>query len=390
MAAETQHFKVDNGDMTLIELESGRKILVDINIRKAADDDEEDTPDVAGQLKKALDRDGDGRLYVDAFMLTHPDKDHCAGLEEHFHLGQIEDWSEEDDKIVIREMWSTPFFFHSASKDNPRCPDAKAWAKEANRRVSVFEDESNIEDGDRILILSADEDGNTDDLDDILIEAGDSFSAVCGQSDAGFEAVLLAPLPIEDDDDEDELQSKNNTSAVTRFSLAQDDTEEAAQYLFCGDAEVAVLEKVWNRYGSTPEALQYDVLIAPHHCSWHSLSHDSWSEKGRDGEVSEHARAALSQAKDGAIILASSKEIMDDDSDPPCIGAKEVYEEILSSDGTDGEFRSLADESGDEPFKLEITEDGPKPVALAMAAVMTTSTAIGVEAQAHGCRKKGT
>ena len=390
MAAETQHFKVDNGDMTLMELQSGRTILVDINIRKAADDadDDDDTPDVANQLRDALDRDSDGRLYVDAFMLTHPDKDHCAGLETHFHLGKIEDWSPEDDKIVIREMWSTPFFFHPASKDNPRCPDAKAWAKEAKRRVGVFEDEDSVEEGDRILILSEDDDGNTDGLDDILVEAGDTFSAICGHSNEGFEAVLLAPLPVDEDDDEDELQSKNNTSAVTRFTLAQDDAEDAAQYLFCGDAEVAVLEKIWNEYGSTPEVLQYDVLISPHHCSWHSLSHDSWSEKGRDGEVSKDARSALSQANDGAIILASSKEIEDDDSDPPCVGAKEEYEDILSSNGTDGDFRCLAEENGDKPFKLEITEHGPKPAALAVAAVMSTSTAIGVEAQAHGCRNK--
>ena len=388
MAAETQHFKVDNGDMTLMELKSGRKILVDVNIRKAADDDDDETPDVASQLRDSLDRDSDGRLFVDAFMLTHPDKDHCAGLEEHFHLGKIGEWSSEDDKVVIREMWSTPFFFHSASKENPRCSDAKAWAKEAKRRVGVFEDEDSVEDGDRILILSADEDGSTDDLGNILVETGETFSTICGQTDEGFEAVLLAPLPIEDDDDEDELQSKNNTSAVTRFTLAKDDTEDAAQYLFCGDAEVAVLEKIWDEFGETPEVLQYDVLIAPHHCSWHSLSHDSWSEKGRNGEVSEDARSALSQAKDGAIILASSKEIKDDDSDPPCIGAKEEYEAILSSDGTDGDFRCLADESGDNPFKLEITEDGPKPAALAMATVMSSSSAIGVEAQAHGCGTK--
>jgi len=29
----TVHFRVDNGDMTLVEFESGRKLLIDINIR---------------------------------------------------------------------------------------------------------------------------------------------------------------------------------------------------------------------------------------------------------------------------------------------------------------------------------------------------------------------
>ena len=41
---KTVHFRVANGDMTLVELESGRCILVDINIRAAADDPDDDTP----------------------------------------------------------------------------------------------------------------------------------------------------------------------------------------------------------------------------------------------------------------------------------------------------------------------------------------------------------
>ena len=48
--------------MTLVELESGRKILIDTNIRAAADDPDDDTPDVATILPNRLDRDSQGRL----------------------------------------------------------------------------------------------------------------------------------------------------------------------------------------------------------------------------------------------------------------------------------------------------------------------------------------
>ena len=48
MAAKSTHFRVGNGDMTLIKLDSGRCILIDINIRSAADDTQDSTPDVAG------------------------------------------------------------------------------------------------------------------------------------------------------------------------------------------------------------------------------------------------------------------------------------------------------------------------------------------------------
>ena len=32
-------------------------------------------------------RDAQGRRYVDAFLVSHPDKDHCTGLRKHCHMG---------------------------------------------------------------------------------------------------------------------------------------------------------------------------------------------------------------------------------------------------------------------------------------------------------------
>ena len=115
MTASIEFFPVGNGDMTLIRLATGRTILIDINIRNDADDqNKHDYPDVAKMLKDRLERDADNdnRLYVDAFVLTHPDQDHCGGLQNHFHLGAPSTWKkpegEELEKILIHEMWSAP------------------------------------------------------------------------------------------------------------------------------------------------------------------------------------------------------------------------------------------------------------------------------------------
>ena len=43
MTAVITFFSVGNGDMTLIELESGKTILIDVNIRAAADDPDDST-----------------------------------------------------------------------------------------------------------------------------------------------------------------------------------------------------------------------------------------------------------------------------------------------------------------------------------------------------------
>ena len=64
------------------------------------------------------------------------------------------------------------------------------------------------------------------------------------------------------------------------------------------------------------------MLVAPHHCSWHSLSWDSWSDYGEDAEVFPEMRATLSARRDRAMIVASSNRILDDDNDPACIRAK--------------------------------------------------------------------
>ena len=330
MTAQLSFFPVGNGDMTLVQTEGGNRILIDMNIRSAADDPDDDTPDVAAKLRDKLVRDAAGRLYVDVLLLSHPDEDHCRGLRRHFHLGPPDEWSKSADKIVIREIWSSPMVFRRASRRHVLCDDARAFNAEARRRVRVFRDTPwNVGDGDRILILGEDEDGKTDDLQTILVRVDHPFSRVNGQHDHSMTSLLLAPLPTDDDDDE-EVVSKNNSSTILRFSLSGAGIADKCRFLTGGDAEVAIWEKLWQRHSRRADWLSYDILLSPHHCSWHSLSYDSWSEMREDAEVSEDARSALSQARSGATIVASSYPIEDDDNDPPCIRAKREYEAIAS------------------------------------------------------------
>ena len=56
MTADLSFFPVGNGDMTLVQTEGGHKILIDMNIRAAADDPDDDAPDVAAKLRDKLSR----------------------------------------------------------------------------------------------------------------------------------------------------------------------------------------------------------------------------------------------------------------------------------------------------------------------------------------------
>jgi len=361
MTAKIEFFPVGNGDMTLITLESGRTILIDVNIRKAADDeDDEDAVDVAQLLRDRIERDAEGRLYVDAFLLSHPDEDHCRGLTRHFHLGPPADWNKKGDLILIREMWSSPIIFRRKKDvDGKLCDDADAWWGEARRRVNLYrsaQQKSSIKDGDRIQVLGEDKDGKTDDLTDILVEADTQITRIGGDADGTFYGWLLAPHLVSKEEAET-LSGKNHSSTVVRFGIQGGNQADACQFLTGGDAAVENWERVWARNKNRKSRLSYHILLAPHHCSWHSLSYDSWSDKGEDAEVSADARSALSQIVDGASIVASSNEIKDDENDPPCIRAKREYEDISST--ANGTFLCTTEECGTGVLLFEIDADGP-------------------------------
>jgi len=365
--------------MTLIVLGDKQQtaILIDCNIREAADDPDDDTRDVAKDLRERLQRDSQGRPYVDAFLSSHPDQDHCRGIRKHFHLGALENYPddkkpENEKKILIREMWSSPIVFRRASKDHILCDDALAFQKEAKRRVQLARDKqcSGIEAGDRVLILGEDVDGKTDDLRAILVKLDEVFDTVNGAPNQVFKARLLAPLPMSNDEEEEEGLSKNHSSVVLNIELADDPNRRTVKdFLTGGDAEVLIWEKLWDKYKKEPEVLAYDSMLTPHHCSWHSLSHDSRTDLGDKAEVSADAKSALSQIRQGGYIIASSCPIKDDDCDPPCHAARLEYESI--ADGAEGEFVCTGEyPTESDPAPLEFTiSDGKLAKSVRKAAM---------------------
>ncbi len=333
MSAKIEFFPVDNGDMTLITLESGRRILIDVRV---CEDLEEGEKSVIEMLRDRLDLDRDehNRLYVDVFLLTHPDQDHTLGLSKYFHLGPISTWKEDEDKIIIKEMWSSPIIFRRKVKTSiTLCDDAKQWSIEARRRVQAFRDGHGAEDGNRILVMGEDIADKTEGLDAIRIPAGEVFNRINGDQDDSFTADLIGPSTIHDEDIEDAL-AKNRSSVVCRFNIKSNSNDFF--FLCGGDAEVLVWERLWHKYQATPTVLEYDLLQTPHHCSLHSLTVDSWTEKRNAIVINEDARKALSQARHGATIVASCKPIENDDNDPPSFRASQEYQATANS--VDGDF----------------------------------------------------
>lgn len=369
MAASITFFPVGCGDMTLLKLADSARttVLIDINIRGAADDLDDDTRDVAKDLRDRVDRDSKNRPYVDAFLMTHPDADHIRGLQNHFWLGPLADYPDDkkpdaEKRLVIREMWSSPLVYRRADKSHPLSADAKAFNAEAKRRVKVNRDKKfdGVDDGDRILVMGEDENGKTNNLTSILVKVDEQFSCINGVNKKGyFTATLLAPLPKQEVAEEEEKLGKNHSSVILNMMIGADaKTPDGCKFLSGGDAEVLIWERQWERHKDT-KVLEYDLLQAPHHCSWHTLSHESWSETKGKAKVSADARSALSVTRKGAMIVASCAPIKDDYNDPPCFGAKREYEAIAKCAG--GSFTCVGEqptESNPEPLELTVSAEG--------------------------------
>lgn len=387
MPSQITFFPVGNGDMGLIRLNDTDKtsILIDINIRQNSEDDDTQC-DAADELRKRLKQDKDGRPYVDVFVLTHPDQDHCRGLQEHFHLDSIENYDDEpeegkDKKIIIRELWSSPMIFRRASRNNKLCEDAKAFNKEAHRRIKLFKEKGLGEEGNRILVIGEDENGKTDVLQDILVKIDEEFKTINNKTNDLVYVSVLAPLPPQDEEEKEQQLSSNGSSIILRFSIKsnKNDSEAACRFLVGGDADVFIWEKLWEKHKDNPETLGYDVLLTPHHCSWHSLSYDSW-DTAPNPQVSHDARSALAQARSGATLIASSNPIKDDENDPPCWGAKLEYKKIAKEAGISATFICAGehpDENSPEPYEIEIHSEGhqrPAIKAIGSASIIYGST----------------
>lgn len=370
MPTTVTFFPVDNGDMTLVKFGDSHEttLLIDVDIRQDADNPDGEARHVAKDLRDRLKKDDKGRPYVDAFLLSHPDEDHCRGVTKHFHLGPLGDYPDDkkdykDKKIVIREIWSSPIVFRRSSKTHTLCDDAKAFSAEARRRVAVNRTKKfDVDAGDRIQIMGEDIDGKTDDLGPIVRKVDTTFNTINGSASVYFSARLLAPIDATDDEELEECLAKNQSSVIINFTLAADaTTPDGAKFLTGGDAEVFIWDRQWQRHKDEPQVLEYDLLQTPHHCSWHSLSEESWADSGGKAKVNTSARSALSQTRSGAVIVASCKPISDDDSDPPCIGAKREYVSIVGAAEKffcTGEYPKA---DAVEPLVFAVTAGGMQP-----------------------------
>lgn len=312
--ASITFFPVGNGDIAVIRLTDQTDVVIDCNVRKPEGD--EGCYDVHDHLLRHVKK-ADDVPYVDAFILTHADQDHCRGFPRIFYTGDPSEYTETDKKegrIRINELWFTPRLF--SQYEDELCDDAEAFLEEAQRRMELYRsgDVNVIEAGNRIRIIGYSDSPELEGLEDIISVPGTETRDfdLSAKNDCTF--FIHAPFKQDTDSEDGE---RNNTSVVLQARFDIDNEQSACLVMFGGDADYTVWEHILEM--SDDDTLTWDLFLAPHHCSWTFFNQHGVSEPY------ESSMEVLGKRREGAKIIASCKPIKDDDNNPPSYNAKEIY-----------------------------------------------------------------
>src|SRR2546427_2506447 len=84
---------------------------------------------------------------------------------------------------------------------------------------------------------------------------------------------------------------------------------DGANFFGGGDFEVYIGTRQWQRHKAEADVLEYDIMQAPHHCSWHSLSYDSWSDyREKADRKSTRLNSSHSQISYAVFCLKKKKK----------------------------------------------------------------------------------
>ena len=341
---------VENGDSTTVVIDSDTHLQVDLNHLEKAEDDDEAAWPVIDELVERLP-EVDGRPYLSAFALTHPDQDHCRGFERLL------------DEVDIGELWFTPRIFREYTKD--LSDDAEAFKREAERRVEKTIEAGGDDpgSGDRVRIFgyseTLEEDEFKDFPEDRLTVPGNELTTI-DEQDKSDELRVFVHAPFKDDDAGD----RNDTSLGMQLTLYDGAMELRA--LLLGDLSYPIVKRIFDVSDSGD--LAWNVLLAPHHCSKSVMY---WKDDGDDKEkLKKHIVDEMDEAsRTPNRVVSSSKTVPSSNKagdDPPHAKAKKQYETITDS------FLCTMDQ--DEPIVVEF-KDGEIAFAGVAAAAKAASKA---------------
>lgn len=305
------------GDTTTIVVSEGEVIQIDINDKLMADEEGNEHIPIVDELEARLPQ-RDGRPYLSCFILTHPDLDHCRGFADLLK------------RVTIGEIWHTPRIFREYEDTQQLSDDALAFRREAHRRAKrSIEAAGDPGSGDRVRII-----GYASELfepgkryegfpeSEFYTRPGKSITMLDGRNAANrFNAFIHAPFK------QSLADARNETSLAMQVVIGPGNPIRG---LFLGDLSYPSVMQVFeetHRHGNE-DKLQWNVLLAPHHCSKKVMYEDGVLQQ----DVMDEFQAA--QLSPGYVVSSSNefKSRNNPGDNPPHQVARRRYEEIVNSD----------------------------------------------------------
>ena len=328
---------VGSGDSTTIVIDDEHVMQVDLRQMEASSDEGDPHAPVADLLEKLLPQK-DGKPYLAAFVLTHPDEDHCQGFANFM------------DKVLIGEIWLAPRVLSEFDED--LCEDAQVFKDEAQRRIEQARS-GKAESGDRVRIIGLadilDEDDYNGFPEEMLTVPGSEVTKIDGEElSSAFRAFVHAPFK------EDAEAERNDTSIALQVTMKTEDA--SCKALLLGDLSNPTVNRIFSY--SDEADLEWNVLLAPHHCSKTVMY-------GADDDGNDVLDRQLMSKIDDAggecrYILSSSEPIPSRNQsgdNPPHAKAKNRYEEIVEQ----GHFLCTQEhpsEDKPEPIVVRVSDEG--------------------------------
>jgi hypothetical protein len=348
------YFPVGNGDCSLITLSDNTQIIIDCNTTAEASDEEDTSRYDVHQHLLDFGKKLDGEIpHVDVFILTHADQDHCRGFDTMFYTGDPAKYAvkhSKEDLILIDELWFTHRIF--VTHEGKLSTWAEAFRKEAQRRIDLHlagsADRNKA--GNRIRVIGQTNNPAYKGLGDLVVTPGEYINVIDRKVKADFRFFVHAPFRKEVDS---KLAERNDTSVVLQACFDVGSTERAGLAIFGGDARAGIWSKILEL--SDDETLQWDLFLAPHHCSWTYFSDLPYKE---NQVPAADSLEILSKALEGARVIASCKPIKPDDDNPPHHAAKVEYVKVAGPSN----FFSLSETGNVKrplPTTFEMSENGP-------------------------------
>lgn len=355
-------FPIGNADTCLIELQDGRRMLVDFADTVGKDDEDDKRCDLSALLSEDFDEAELNDYYIVAF--AHLDSDHCHRASEYFWLDHAKTY-QGDGRKKIGTLWVPA----GVITEEGVTGDARAIRQEARYRLKKGEGIIVFSRPERMKDWLEENDLTVEDRKDCFVDAG---QLVPGLTIAGDAVEVFAHSPHARRTDNNGIEDRNGDSLVfqMRFREGSYDTD----VLFAADVDHEVLAEIVDitKHYKNDDRLHWNIYKLPHHCSYTSVGPDKGTDKT---EPTDQIKWLCEEQGEAAgYILSSSNpipmkgSIADKDVQPPHLQAANYYRNNVVERDHLLVTMEHPNQSAPKPIEIEISSRGASKKALGVPA----------------------